>query len=202
MFCLKGFEKEKSLIIVTGTPASGKTTVAKLISENLDISHISVEDYFITLYNRYHYYNLYERNILSSCALSNFKLDLIEVLRSGVSVVVDYTFTDVWNKKFDEMCMNYEYDKVVVNCKRNTFNEVWHRYRILEQEKDISLRCTQFTDRIKLIDEYRLCDRYRQELKQMYDTDYYNKIRSVYSYTSKKVTALISGREERSCTAV
>ena len=85
-----------TLILLTGAPASGKSSIADALSEKLKIDKISKDEFKIKLFERYGFQNHTEKKKLSLQGEEKMYHAIAEHLQNGKSLIVDNNF-----KSFD-----------------------------------------------------------------------------------------------------
>ncbi len=86
------------LIIFTGPPASGKSSIAKFIAEERKIFFTSKDECKIKLFEKYGFKNHSEKKTLSNLGEKIMHEEIEEALKKNIDVIVDNNF-----KKFDNL---------------------------------------------------------------------------------------------------
>lgn len=81
--------KKKNLILITGLPASGKTTIAKKLSSDLGWCYLGKDEFKIKYYEKYGFNNLQERKILDNKSEYDLYTELTILLNQGENVIFD-----------------------------------------------------------------------------------------------------------------
>lgn len=85
-----------TLILLTGAPASGKSSIAAVLSEKLKIDRVSKDAFKIRLFEQYGFQNHTEKKKLSLQGEEKMYHAIAEHLQNGKSLIVDNNF-----KNFD-----------------------------------------------------------------------------------------------------
>lgn len=101
----------KYLIIVTGMPGSGKTSIAKHLNKNFDNSTlISLDQLKENIYDLIGFHNRMEKTSIR-CLSSNIYLMLLEecMSRGDRIIITEYPFDDTWYELFNNLQKKYNY---------------------------------------------------------------------------------------------
>lgn len=126
------------LYVVSGISASGKTTLAKRISEKLNCKLFSLDSYKEQLYELYGFISEQERLILWNMAKYKFQAEITTTIRNGESVIVEYPFDTSWQEFFNYLSKIYSYTLVIVNCNTRSFEDIWNSR--VERDSNNSIR--------------------------------------------------------------
>lgn len=77
------------LILITGLPASGKTTIATHLVKDLSCQYIGKDQYKIELYDKYGFCSIEEKKILDAKSEEIMYSNLRSLLKQGKNVVLD-----------------------------------------------------------------------------------------------------------------
>ena len=83
-----------NIILVSGIPGSGKTTITRMLSEELGISRVSKDDIKCELYNRYGFASKEEKKNLDATAEKLLIESIIHFINLSEDVIVDKWFLD------------------------------------------------------------------------------------------------------------
>lgn len=106
------------LILVTGLPASGKTTIATHLAKDLGLQYVGKDQYKIELYEKYGFSSAKEKKNLNEKSEEIMYSKLYSLLQSGNNVVLDKWICKDYSK-IDAILKELEVEVVVIylNCK-------------------------------------------------------------------------------------
>lgn len=123
-------KNNKQMIVITGATCSGKTTLANYISANSGIDIMSVEYIIEQFYDNSSFNNLFEKQLIIDSAETKFKVDLLNKLRTGNSIIIEYSFLkEIWNEYFLYVSKYYDYKLIVINCNIDNLEDLSIRLR-------------------------------------------------------------------------
>ena len=150
---------KNKMILVSGLPASGKTTFAKWLSAELRIPHVC-------------YDNILEKTMeIGRCQCEDeeqvrkyygefpysfFLFSVEEIMKSSSLFVVDYHFADMMNPTLDELTTKYQYETITVHmdCPAELAFSRWaERNKVNSMRPDLSE--DQFIQGVKQNKEFR-----------------------------------------------
>lgn len=101
-------KKQPALILILGLPGSGKTTLAKKISQKLDLPLLVKDDIKVMLFDVYGWKDREESMKAGTASYKIMDYVIEEQLRCGNSLVVEGTFNPAYDnakfKKWQETC--------------------------------------------------------------------------------------------------
>lgn len=109
---------KKYLILVTGLPASGKTTIATHLAKDLGLQYVGKDQYKIEMYEKYGFSSVEEKKNLNKKTEEIMYSRLYSLLQNGYNVVFDkwickdYSRIDVIAKE-----LGVEVVVIYLNCK-------------------------------------------------------------------------------------
>lgn len=161
------------LVICTGISASGKTTYAENLCRTKGIQMLSLDDFKVEAYEEFGFTSEFERLNLRQLAICKFKAELINIMRTGNSVVVEYPFDSSWQEFFDTVSKEYKYKTIVVKFDTLDFKEIWQR-RVqrdsnpLENNRHISLIASKYIKGQLFENDGDLCAEHKEEIRKQY----------------------------------
>ena len=131
--------KKKYLILVTGLPASGKTTIATHLAEILGWRYVGMDQYKIELYEKYGFSSAEEKKKLGKKSEELMYSELYALLQQGNNVVLDKWICKDYSK-IDVMAKSLGVEVVVIylNCEADVA-VVRYNSRIEKGERHIGL---------------------------------------------------------------
>ena len=136
---------KSKMILVSGIPATGKTTFAKWLSGKLRVPHVCYDNILAkTLETAKRCCDEEEqiRNYFGEFPYEFLWFCIEEVMKSSSIVIVDYHFTDMMKQKLDEVTEKYQYDTITVHmdCPAKLAYERWvERNKLDSMRPNISL---------------------------------------------------------------
>ena len=111
-------EKKTYLILVTGLPASGKTTIATHLSKDLGLQYVGKDQYKIELYEKYGFSSAEEKKNLNVKSEEIMYSKLYALLQNGENVVFDKWICKDYSR-IDAIVKELGIEVVVIylNCK-------------------------------------------------------------------------------------
>lgn len=184
------FNKFNCLIVVTGLPGAGKTTLTYNMSKVFDIACLSLDEYKESESIKHGFNNKFERDIVFTLAKQSFKIDILNNVRLGLSLIIESAFSKEWQDFFDYIVEVYNYDLIVVDCTSRNFDDIWDSRvkRDLSDDRLQSLISEKFKDG-KCIkrDTFLLSDAHKSLSKTQYDNGWFNSIQGDYHITDEIV---------------
>ena len=113
------FDKKKTyLILVTGLPASGKTTIATHLAKDLGLQYVGKDQYKIEMYEKYGFSSAKEKKILNEKSEGRMYSKLYALLQNGENVVFDKWICKDYSR-IDAIVKELGLEVVVIylNCK-------------------------------------------------------------------------------------
>lgn len=101
------------LIIITGAPASGKSSIAEQVGKDLDIQVISKDGFKIQLFESYGFTSHAEKKQLSIRGEAMMYNAIVESITNGTDLIVDNNFK---NYKEIRRILNDAKKEVVIKC--------------------------------------------------------------------------------------
>lgn len=190
---LKNLCGEKTLIIVTGISASGKTTLATKLKEKLKFKYFALDTYKTMMYEQYGFYNETERSILWNLSKNLFELDILKEMRKGKNLILDYPFDKSWNSFFESVSKTYDYTIIVINCNTRCFDDIWES-RVSRDSSNKREKCLTAQAYIKnrlYESNNKLNDEYREIKRQEYINEKYTQIKGDKILTDLEVYGII-----------
>lgn len=115
----------KELVVISGVSGCGKTTLAKKLAAKHNIYVLSVDDCKDELGMQYGFLTEYEKKIFNDTAKRLFKLQCITHMRTQESIIVEYPFSQDWQKFFTECARGYGYKLIVINLVVKDFEHAY-----------------------------------------------------------------------------
>ena len=109
---------KKYLILVTGLPASGKTTIATHLAKDLGLQYVGKDQYKIEMYEKYGFSSAKEKKILNEKSEEIMYSKLYALLQNGENVVFDKWICKDYSR-IDAIVKELGLEVVVIylNCK-------------------------------------------------------------------------------------
>lgn len=136
---------------MTGIPGSGKTEYVRELFIEKPLHVLSVDTYKVEFYEKYGFLSEEERVNLNNLAKCKFKAELIELMRTGDAIVVEYPFDSSWQEFFSIVSEQYGYKTIIVKFDKTDFEEIWNRRVARDSIMDNDIRpiCLQASKFIK-----------------------------------------------------
>jgi adenylate kinase family enzyme len=145
-FCSENLTSYGNIVIISGAPGSGKTTICKELISIYKVVYISGDDYLNAVAE-----NAYDDDTLD-IAVSNMLFDAILLLKKGYNVVIDFVF---YRKSefvlLNKMSTRFKFIYVLLNFDVKTIVERDHLRPIAEQMTE---RCKVVVENINETIEY------------------------------------------------
>ena len=108
MFALCHWCKMMNLILITGIPGSGKTTISQKLSQELEIKSISKDEFKLDYYEKYGFASNEEKHELDKLAEEQVYQEIVCRAQSGTDLIVDkwYVDTDIIIQQVPKHVMN------------------------------------------------------------------------------------------------
>ena len=108
MFALCHWCKMMNLILITGIPGSGKTTISQKLSRELRIKRISKDEFKLDYYEKYGFASNEEKHELDKLAEEQVYQEIVCRAQSGTDLIVDkwYVDTDIIIQQVPKHVMN------------------------------------------------------------------------------------------------
>lgn len=123
------------LIIITGISGTGKTTLAKMLHEKINISTLLSYDILSeNIYDIVGFRNKKEKKSLQSLNIELYKKLIRECMkRKDEVIILERPFKKEWIDFFDNLSKQYAYEIYTINVFAKNFNLIWKR--LLQREK-------------------------------------------------------------------
>ena len=107
-FALCHWRKMMNLILITGIPGSGKTTISQKLSRELRIKRISKDEFKLDYYEKYGFASNEEKHELDKLAEEQVYQEIVCRAQSGTDLIVDkwYVDTDIIIQQVPKHVMN------------------------------------------------------------------------------------------------
>lgn len=180
----------KSIVIISGISASGKTTLAHKIQSQTGYDVLSLDDYKVKWYEKYGFMNEFERKNLWNMAKYEFQADIIQSMRNGINIIVEYTFDKTWQEFFDLASQQYGYKTIVINCDSRKFDDIW-KSRV-SRDSDSSQRPICLTAKVyekgkRYESNGKLCEEYKETKHKDYIQKKYSSLHGNYVFRDNEV---------------
>ena len=108
IFALCHWCKMMNLILITGIPGSGKTTISQKLSRELGIKRISKDEFKLDYYEKYGFASNEEKHELDKLAEEQVYREIVCSAKSGTDLIVDkwYVDTDIIIQQVPKHVMN------------------------------------------------------------------------------------------------
>lgn len=191
----------RNLFVVTGISGSGKTTVAHIVGKMINCEiMLSLDDYKVSVYEKYGFLNDTERKILWDCAKTQFQADIISGLRQGKNIIIDYPFDISWQDFFEYCSTRYHYNLVIINCNTRNFDDIWESRieRDFSNSRHDSLTASKYIKGKIYVRNSKKYDCKKREQKQYeYKTGKYTSLLGDYEFTDIQIIELLRHGEEK-----
>lgn len=170
---------QSTLIIITGMAASGKSTLARKISEKYKYLLLSMDDYKVNIYEKYGFISETERKRLKNLAKETFCADIILYMRKNQTIIIEYPFDQSWQKFFNYITKKYQYKSIIINCNSRYFEDIWNcrvkrDSECIEREKSLTAR--KYIKDILYESNNKLNDEYKEIKRKEYRDNKYTSI--------------------------
>ena len=131
---------KNKMILVSGLPATGKTTFAKWLSEEMCIPHVCYDNFVektLELGKRKCENEEEIRKYYGEFPYAFFWFCFEEIMKSSSLFIVDFHFADMMNNTLDELTTKYQYETITVHmdCSAELAHSRWE-----ERNKTNSMR--------------------------------------------------------------
>ena len=124
----------KMVIIVSGNPATGKTTVAKRVAKEKNLEYVDVNE-LIKENKLYSYYSKKDRSYVVDIAkLNRF---LIKLIKKNKKIVLDSHLTHYLNPKYVDLC-------IITKCDLKRLKRRLEKRKYSKQKIKNNLECEAF----------------------------------------------------------
>lgn len=119
----------KHLVIVTGMPGSGKTSIAKYLNTCFyNSTLISLDQLKENIYDLIGFHNRKEKTSIRRLSYNIFSMLLEECMTRGDNVIiVEYPFDDTWYNLFNNLQEKYKYNIITLQILCSDINLNYHR---------------------------------------------------------------------------
>ncbi len=104
-----GWNKKVKVVIITGTPGVGKTTIAKILAAKYNYSRFDLHKYYKIIAERYNQYKkCYDINYIKFCALIEAEKKKVEQNKKNKEIkgiLIDSHVTHLLPAKMVDVCM-------------------------------------------------------------------------------------------------
>ncbi|MCL2386418.1 MAG: ATP-binding protein [Defluviitaleaceae bacterium] len=159
---------KNALILVSGMPATGKTTFASWLSKELRaplVCYDNIKKKTFEILNR-NINNLEQNNLFGAVAYDFFLFSIEEVMTSSTLLIAEYFFSDQMKDTFHNLITKYQYETITVHmdCPVEVAHQRFHE-RNLNSLSHNSIRpteipITQFTEVTKQNKDFRFGNRF------------------------------------------
>lgn len=182
-----------NLILITGIPGSGKTTISQKLSRELGIKRISKDEFKLDYYEKYGFASNEEKHELDKLAEEQVYREIVCSAKSGTDLIVDkwYVDTDIIIQQVPKHVMNIicvqlsvspqiaakRYNQRINDGTRHIALSITNQYPAVtgvtqfeshKTEEEMLLR-VQNTPQIKNADHYLTALNDSEELESLYD---------------------------------
>ena len=188
----------KTLFIVTGISASGKSTLGHKLGDMTGYEVLSLDDYKEKVYEYYGFKNDYERKILWNMAKLKFEADIVITMRSGRSIIIEYPFDQSWQEFFDYISKEYNYITSVISCDTRDFEDIWNSRVIRDSNYADRPKCLTASAYIKdklYESNHKINDEYKEVKRQEYMNGKYTSIKGDYIYSDKEFIKMLENKK-------
>ena len=127
---------KKSLVLLAGYPATGKSYLCKLILERYpQIATVNQDTYKEQKWDAYGFENIEEKNRLEMLAWEEYYTVLETKMREGVSVISDYPFSWKQKGRLEELSQKYGYEVITVRL-LGDIDRLYERSRMRDLNPD------------------------------------------------------------------
>lgn len=181
------FSRQKHLIVITGMSGTGKTSLAKKLSDTFDIPYLSLNYYKSEASRKYGFSGYYEKDMIFDIAKLKFRTDIIANVSLGTPLIIEASFEDDWQKLLNYVAEKYKYKISIINCNTKTFEEVWDNITAINKENDYNVAIEFINGRCAKIDSYYMTDEYKNLYEQLYRESYFNKLVGDFDFSDSEI---------------
>lgn len=167
------------LIILTGVSGTGKTSMAKLIQEELDnVTVITVDTIFENMCDIVGFKDKKQKDKIRYLARQTARKILeLCMKRMDEIIVIEYPFSKNWESYFTRVSEKYKYDVLTVKMYGKNFEELWNRTckRDLSPQRHIIHEIDSYDVKNKGVGKSRQTQN-KQLLKRIYEEERRTKI--------------------------
>ena len=130
---------QKTLILLAGYPATGKTYLADLICEKFNnVVKISPDDIKVDLWKTIGFKNLVEKDAIYDLSWLHYYDQLDKLMANKHNIVTEYPFSEKQKHQLDDLSKQYDFDVITIRLTAD-FEELWSRHlkRDLEGGRDL-----------------------------------------------------------------
>ena len=124
---------EKNLILLRGLPGAGKSSLAKILSEDYKYPVFAIDDYFTNPQTGIYNFNFSENHLAYKQCTSKTENAM---LTNTQKIFIDNTFTLAWElEPYFELARNYNYTIHVITVEKYHNNKNIHEVSELQLKK-------------------------------------------------------------------
>lgn len=195
------FEQVKMLYIITGISASGKSTLARELSNTKGYPMYSLDDYKQKIYEYYGFRNDTERKILWNMAKHKYQTDIMMAMRKEGTLIVEYPFDSSWQEFFAYISEEYNYMTTVVNCNTRDFEDIWNarvKRDSNDRERPKCLTASSYIKGVLYESNHKINEEYKKKKEQEYKDGKYTCIKGDYVFSDKEFKNIMNKEHNNS----
>lgn len=163
----------KYLMIVTGMPGSGKTSIAKHLNRSFDNSTlISLDQLKENIYDLIGFHNRKEKTSIRGLSSNIFSMLLEECMSRGDEIIItEYPFDDTWYELFNNLQKKYNYHVITlqISCSDISLNYQRMVYRDRSSDRHVAQCLKEYNPLYK--DTYNSIEKWNYDyFKQFHDS--------------------------------